>query len=263
MVMQMTQPEQLPEFFYKYRSIGNDIQRQFLRDILFENRLYWSSPKQFNDPFDCSPVPTLAGTKAERRAYISHLARTQISGAPRHERVRAKRLMTADNLASMEANLNRIFDERLARVGICSLAEVGDNVLMWSHYADSHRGVCLRFNPTRVDRDFYLSFKVRYSADRPVVHVMRASEDEWVTGSLLTKAEEWRYEQEWRMFDLEGPGFHPFRPGLLDAVVLGALISPEHEDLVTRWVRDRRPTTKLLRARFDTRHFRLNLEPAD
>lgn len=169
--------------------------------------------------------------------------------------------MTADNFASMEANLNRIFGERLSRVGICSLSEVGDNVLMWSHYADSHRGVCLRFSkPARVDKDFYLASKVRYSTDRPVVHVMRHSEEEWVTGSLLTKAEEWGYEREWRQFDLNGPGFHPFRPGLLDAVILGALITPEHEELVSGWVRARRPSTRLLRAKFDIHHFRLNFE---
>lgn len=253
----MSQPVEIPEYFYKYRSLAHPDQ---LRDILFANRLYWSSPKQFNDPFDCSPVPTLAGTEAERRAYISRLLRDHMSGQPRFERQRAKRRMTADSLLRAERQLNRIFDDRLAQVGVCSLAEEGDNVLMWSHYADSHRGVCLRFKPGKADKDFYLAFRVSYSADRPVIHVMRSSTDEWVTGALLTKAEGWSYEREWRQFDLAGPGFHNFRPAVLDAVILGARISPEDEQTVSQWVEERRPTTKLMKALFDSHRFGLNIQ---
>lgn len=255
----MDQPEEPPEFFYKYRSMRDSEQRGFLQDILLHNRLYWSSPKQFNDPFDCSPVPTLKGTKAQRHAYVSRLAQTYMKGHPRHERRNIKRRMTANDLRTMEAGLNRIFYDRLAEVGVCSLSEVCDDVLMWSHYADSHQGICLRFKPTRMDRDFYLAFKVHYSPERPVVNVLNATADDWAKGALLTKADYWGYEREWRMFDVERVGSHEFRAGLLDAVVLGALISPDNEALVRAWASARSSPTKLLKASFDQSQFRLNI----
>lgn len=47
---------EIPAYIYKYRSIGTHGQRAWLRDVVVGNSLYFSTPDQFNDPFDCAPV---------------------------------------------------------------------------------------------------------------------------------------------------------------------------------------------------------------
>ena len=32
------------------------------------------------------------------------------------------------------------------RFGVCALGERADSILMWSHYADEHAGICIEFD---------------------------------------------------------------------------------------------------------------------
>jgi hypothetical protein len=40
----------------------------------------------------------------------------------------------------------RIFDEKQG-VGICCLTDTHDNELMWTHYAENYRGICIGVSP--------------------------------------------------------------------------------------------------------------------
>ena len=86
------------------------------------------------------------------------------------------------------------------RTGIISLTETKRNLLMWSHYADSHKGMVIEFdikneffNAPRGDSSFEgLVHRVRYDRDRP--------DDvkgwhEW----FIYKSDEWIYEREHRL----------------------------------------------------------------
>lgn len=66
---------------------------------------------------------------------------------------------------------------------------------MWSHYADNHRGICLEFdtaNPL-----FSEALGVVYCSEYPrwLPHEMERIAFEM----LLTKAEDWKYEREFRI----------------------------------------------------------------
>lgn len=89
--------------------------------------------------------------------------------------------------------------------GELSLSERWDSPLMWSHYADDHRGVCIEFDTAELPHPNLKP--VNYRAPRSV----RASNlFEWkIQGSaqaeqrvfdtyFLAKAGPWRYEKEWR-----------------------------------------------------------------
>ena len=89
--------------------------------------------------------------------------------------------------------------------GIVSFAERGDCPLMWSHYGDQHRGICLGYSvPEGATGDVH---QVAYEGDR----LVRASEvaamldgDDIASARvdaavMLRKAESWSYEQEWRL----------------------------------------------------------------
>src|ERR1041385_3130272 len=87
-------------------------------------------------------------------------------------------------------------------IGVLSLTEKPDNLLMWAHYAQQHTGFVIEFNAdepffhhkrTESDEFGYLR-KVSYSINRPNVFLTKVSS----TDMFLTKSKDWEYEQEWR-----------------------------------------------------------------
>jgi len=89
-----------------------------------------------------------------------------------------------------------------------------ENLLMWAHYADKHRGAVLEFTPNREkDSALLASKKITYSDKRPllyesakdmVFHSLAMSEEESVRAIMdkliFTKSCDWKYEQEYRLF---------------------------------------------------------------
>jgi len=115
-----------------------------------------------------------------------------------------------------------------------------DNLLLWSHYGDSHAGICLGFDiPDGQGGDSY-DTDVLY---QPNVLTIRRLEDvnlDLATRLLRTKHESWSYEQEVRMFvglndppDARGLRWIDFGPTLeLKEVIIGAQCTPKDSDAV-------------------------------
>lgn len=112
---------------------------------------------------------------------------------------------------------------------VCFAEEIGDPVL-WSHYADSHRGIALAFDVFKDDS----LWPMAYPEERPTFDVknfptMTTEEAKRMVHRILTaKAPSWRYEREQRVFvDLassrteEGHYFHRIPSDCLVQVVLG------------------------------------------
>ena len=82
-------------------------------------------------------------------------------------------------------------------IGIRCFSAANDNVLMWSHYADSHKGVCLEF-----DYDKLLAIgqaeiiKVRYRNRIPDDTGDKSID---LKRALSYKAMDWSYEREYRL----------------------------------------------------------------
>ena len=107
--------------------------------------------------------------------------------------------------------------------------------LMWSHYADSHRGFCVEYDFGSPDRATLslLPLPVVYSHDRPLVpwyvafnntpeNIMAANKD--ILLGLLTKDSSWEYEREWRLLiDTKKPALCQMPK--ITCVYLGACIS--------------------------------------
>ena len=92
-------------------------------------------------------------------------------------------------------------------LGILSLAERPDNLLMWSHYAQHHTGFVIEFDEQHsyfkqtsaalYNHDPQVLQKVRYSDRRP--HIRSLKDFKQRASWYLIKSKDWRYEQEWRM----------------------------------------------------------------
>jgi Protein of unknown function (DUF2971) len=85
------------------------------------------------------------------------------------------------------------------RVGFLCFSKDWSNPLLWSHYADRHRGVTLE-----VEIDEQLTIPVNYSASRLILNIEQIKKDGGFSDQLAerlatTKSKHWRYEKEVRI----------------------------------------------------------------
>lgn len=133
------------------------------------------------------------------------------------------------------------------RIGVLCISEVSTDILMWSHYADFHQGVCLQFDG--LSPFFATAHRVNYLADRPRINPFLDSTEQMMEAALLAKAQHWSYEKEWRVLQyLGGPDKYKFPPEALVGVVLGSRISSADEETVRAWIKGRKTRTNILRA---------------
>lgn len=86
------------------------------------------------------------------------------------------------------------------RKGILCFSADWSNPVMWSHYADRHKGICLGFEVSKAH--FH---EVKYAVERPSINVKdlvaKGQLDPSLVMTLLsTKFEHWKYEKEFRAY---------------------------------------------------------------
>jgi len=152
-----------------------------------------------------------------------------------------------------------------------------ENLLMWAHYADQHRGAVIEFTPNR-DKDsvFLASKPVRYSKVRPLLyrdpadlleHGLFMSTQEstkiLIDNLVYTKSLDWEYEHEYRLYvpmeisEHETHSFLRFKAEELTAIYLGCRMSEERKKSVTRLAKKINNGVKLYNANMDARDYSL------
>lgn len=150
-----------------------------------------------------------------------------------------------EDLAKADRELSESID-RQYRVG--SICTDYKNRLMWSHYADGHKGFCIEydFNQECDASKELLILPVVYSKERmkfPWNVVLAVDkEDEKIKMeaaqtmilSLLTKDEVWSYENEWRVIASGSSGIKNVKMPPVSCVYIGALCSDENKEILIR-----------------------------
>jgi hypothetical protein len=247
------------EYLYKYRSLS-ERSVPFVERTLLHNELYFPRPAEFNDPFDCCPAPSSSVTAEEWEEYLNRLYKERaphLSAGEQRREVAEKLKDPTLLVCAMTKSANEIANS----VGVLSLSARPDHPLMWSHYSDSHRGICLRFRASSEMPFFGRAQKVRYQAKRPQLNPIRDSRHLGAEKALLTKADFWSYEEEWRIIEYEaGPGIQTFPPEQLDGIILGTRMSAEDSNRVRGWISERsQQGIELLQARTDESEFRIGI----
>jgi len=245
---------------YRYRSMES----KELQGI-FENReIYLPNPTSFNDPFECRPNIIIHRGKVSRELYIKGIRkklRPYLNKKQKELYIREAKMILSD-----QERLNKLFESFMKGIGIYCLSTTKDDILMWSYYSDSHKGLCLEFDTTKDITYFGQAFKVNYGNEYPSIDVIKIGlgKDYEYRKAVLVKSTHWEYEQEWRILKPEsygGPGIHTFQPELLTGVILGALICPEDKQKVLDWVQDYPTKITLYQAKINRTKYQLNIEP--
>jgi hypothetical protein len=91
------------------------------------------------------------------------------------------------------------------QTGISCLSESEKSLLMWAHYANNHRGMCVEYNLLEINRQLrFTAIPVIYSDSRVCFRSINMDSIDQDTHtafieSLSTKSPEWSYEKEWRI----------------------------------------------------------------
>lgn len=248
-----------PLQLYKFRSLAGDAKER-TRDIIVNNRLYWPNPKQLNDPFDCAPVPVFEGTQLQRQSYVRSLIKDFGAGYDKRSRKRIEKATLAKNTTVIEQAMAFQREQLRENVGVCSLSARCDHALMWAHYADSHQGICVELRTMVPGFYFAAAYPVTYSAERPVINMINKGHGDLFERMILTKADFWSYEEEWRLFDRDASGIRDLPPTTIKSVILGALISDIDRDMVISWVKESRQNIAVRQARLDDRLFAIRID---
>ena len=113
------------------------------------------------------------------------------------------------------------------------------NRLMWSHYADSHKGFCIEYDYSQINEETLkkLPMPIIYTSKRPLIpwkpvfdntpENIRDACNEMMLG-LLTKDDAWKYENEWRILINASENSELAMPKI-SCVYLGASIEKENK----------------------------------
>jgi hypothetical protein len=149
---------------------------------------------------------------------------------------------------------------------ICSLTADNANILLWSHYSDSHRGFCIGFDTSKLP--FNLAIRVKYQDSYPTVSYPMDQNE--ALSVLATKSSHWEYEQEYRVVNVTTSRTPPGRYDGQSAVLPDEAISevcfgakmPEADRQVIREMIDRGPfNPSHLEAVISPSSFSLSFEP--
>jgi len=185
--------------------------------MLANNQLYFASPLEFNDPFDCA---------AQDNTSENLL----------------KLIYEMQKYPDMNA-IMKIQDKVLQNTGILTLTKCPDSMLMWAHYADNHKGFCLGFKNNPV---FNGIKPVNYVTDRPknTAYQFTSMKDKNMNLILAQSTIKlsrikyigWQYEEEWRVIGDRGITTYP--ADCLDKVIFGVRMPQKKRNVILRMLKN-------------------------
>lgn len=205
---------------FKYRSIN-----KYLLDSLVKSQLFFAPRNQLNDPFDCNiNIPNA----------LDHLIRS-VNG----EKSELLKKFRGDT------DVLTRFDNNVDPLGICSFSLTLNETLMWSHYANDHKGICLRYdvpeeflnNPDEIIGVSKVSYEPNSVSDWLNSNIELYDKDHQgfiinLLKTLLTsKAPSWSYEEEVRIIR-PVVGLYEIPRETLTHIIFGLQTSVSDESLI-------------------------------
>jgi hypothetical protein len=209
--MRILPDEENIKCFYKYRHLTdrNNSKKMDKNTInmLKNGELFFSKPRDFNDPFDCCVDEIADGTDGDFIKYLKN---------------KGKSAEYIDEILRQKNNGMLIFEDLLKDdksqdyFNVFCLSKKYDNILMWSHYADEHKGFCIGFR-IRIWKDsltikckegyvkkilgdnFLPLYHVTYDDNRPAPYNIIKQDRNIIRDFIYTKGKCWEHEEEYRI----------------------------------------------------------------
>ncbi|MGY3855285.1 DUF2971 domain-containing protein [Aeromonas aquatilis] len=220
---------------YKYFPIN-----QYTLATFLNKKIWFSFPQDFNDPFDCQ-------INADKTCSEASCEQCRYAYGPQCDQfLYALRQLTLDQRIDIK-QVAKSTNDQLERVGVSCFSKNKYNILMWSHYADSHKGICVEFEQDTLFNEKIKFSDVKYHESFPfheLQNSLEACEEDWgdnltpmdtviavfSDAILTTKYKAWKDEEEVRAIytgtdDFKSDGGFIFSPSAIKNVFFGCKTS--------------------------------------
>lgn len=220
----MARTKPLPATIYKYFRINEN-----LYQLLINNKLWFSYPADFNDPYDCYFDFGKNITEQEAIAFLmEHFAKGET--LPEDYDQGSEFVKRSSEL--IKDKVITPIQEFITSASLCCFSANNKSLLMWSHYADSHRGVCIGFDTKVLLKNFTRIFWVKYKIKFPELDLLKMPIDS-IFDILANKSNEWQYEKEIRILG-EAKGNFPFIKEAVREIIFGIRTTEEQRTTIVR-----------------------------
>lgn len=172
--------------FFKFQPIN-----KYSLHGLANQSLFFAHPSVLNDPFEFELHDEVCSDEMLQYIRSSGGVGSEISSV------------------ELRSNLKKEARRHIADFGVVSLSERDDSPLMWGHYANDHKGMCLEFEVANhegsvIPVDYSDELAVLTDPKVPFWHKDNALKP------LTTKHSDWSYEKEHRLLHCSGGTSQPY-----------------------------------------------------
>lgn len=234
---------------YQYMSMSGG--KPFLENL----KLMLKNPTIFNDPYDF--YEGLISFEKIPKIFLEELIKTKES---------------YKNLTENEvrkAFVDIAYPKQIEQQGISCFSEKGDNMLMWSHYSNSHTGICIGFDIVKLYYGLNLKqnqksalIRVKYNDNLEPIEYFE-NKNTAIFNLFRTKAKCWNYEKEVRLtifpmsFDNEKRELIDFNTDSIERIYLGSKIDKNDEEFIINYCTEKLPNVKLFKMELQRQSFKL------
>lgn len=222
-IIQIRTEQGIPKTIFKYYGT-----QDYHFDSFEKSYLFLSPPNYFNDPFDCS-------------IELIDFNRTEVPKIKRKS--------------------ERFFKERIKNIGVCCFSRTNSSILMWAHYANSHKGFCIEFHSGNATG--FNPLDVNYTDTSHKLNFHINTEDS-IFNMIFTKSLDWQYERELRILETnlkhENQRKQVFNKSFIKAVYIGVNSEPSTIERIKRIVASNYKGVKLFQGYKNPNSFAINFQ---
>jgi hypothetical protein len=196
---------------YRYEKSADD-----RIETLREGKIWMSLPSSFNDPLDCqlrivdkSEFSTFKEKRIKRAANVLYEEYGEDGQAwLLDDAIVAEIRNWAEGRSESKGKPHflELIEQRIQKFGVQCFSELVDSPLMWSHYADVHKGFCIEYEYHPLDLAFskkseFAMSPAIYTSQLQEFHLNEVlfSPKEVAHKLFATKSQHWSYEKEQRL----------------------------------------------------------------
>ncbi|WP_114736420.1 DUF2971 domain-containing protein [Vibrio cholerae] len=244
------------EPLYKFRGVN-----EYTLNSIDENTLWFSHVDDFNDPFELF-YKVISGINEENiiealEAYLTFAEKQKMPIAALKRYILGSTSTLTDDVKSTIINLISqamlpLQMEKIERIKndnkIFSLSFSNEHPLLWGHYANGLKGMCIEYDLNRQTRPLNLGYCPVEYLDEPytinLLNLLKCNHtlSNYSDKIFATKNKLWAYEEEFRLIsenDVMPENKYQLNDDVIRSIILGEKMSMEDQLKVKNVIADR------------------------
>jgi len=255
----------IPDILYKYR-VWEDVNH---KNSIIGNELFYASSDLLNDPFDASLPFQYDFSILSKDSIIEKLiesGRKNWLGLSKEQLITKATMRFEEVEVDFGGDWNELYLDFKKKVnesiGIISLTSKNDNLLMWSHYANSHKGFCIGYDKIELFKQTQgVLGKVSYAEEFPILPFLSENVADLID-LIMTKSKHWEYEDEYRIIKSDAPRKKIIlRDNSIKEIVFGCKMEKTSKEEIIAIALAKFPTIKFYDCVLDNKQFKLSIIP--